>query len=406
MNKLKALIMGALLMVASVSSSSASNTFTWAGPAEVPTLDPHGTALSTAITIYSQIYEPLVRNIGGKGLFPALATEWKAVAKDQWRFTIRQNVKFHDGTAFTADDVVFSLERVRAEGSDLREYLDMVRDVVKVDDHTVDVFTKDPVANLPVRMAMFPMMSKAWSIAHGIEKPSKAMQGEQSYANFNANGTGPFKLTLRRLDDRTELEVNPNYWDKPKHNLDKLVFRPIKDASTRAAALLTGEVDLIDSVPVQDVERLSRDPKIAVSKIGEWRNVYFGMDMGRGTLNGGGPDEKNPFKDVRVRKALFHAIDVEAIKTRILRGLSEPSAMPVAVTVDGYNAAADKRPAYNLDEGKRLLAAAGYPNGFKVDLDCPNDRWVADVQICTAVVSMLARIGIQVNLIAQPSSLF
>jgi len=397
----------AALSVGLLSAPAGAQTFTWAFPAEVPTLDPNGSGVVTAQTLYLLTYERLSRLVPGKGAEPELAESWTQVEPTRWRFKLRSGIKFHDGQALTADDVVFSLDRGRSEGSDLRDYLRLVREVVKVDDLTVDVVSSEPIQILPVFLASFPIMSKAWAVAHKAEKPTRAMDaGEQSYANFNANGTGPFKLISRKVDERTEFAVNEGYWRPVEHNFKKLVFRPIKDPGTRVAALVAGEVDFIDGVPVQDVERLGQDRNLTVTTTPEWRGIFLGLDMAKDTLAGSNVTDKNPFKDVRVRRAVAQAIDVQAIHSRVMRGLSDPGGLVVGPGITGYAKEIDGRLPYDPEAAKKLLADAGYPQGFSVALDCSNDRYMNDQQVCLAIVSMLARVGIKVDLSAQPASLF
>jgi peptide/nickel transport system substrate-binding protein len=216
-------------------------------------------------------------------------------------------------------------------------------------------------------------------------------------------GTGPFKLKSREPDVRTVLEVNKDWWDKKvEHNLGEVVFNRIANAATRVAALRSGEIDMVYTVPPQDTDTLAKDPNTKIIQGPETRVVYLGWDHHRDELLYSNIKGKNPFKDKRVREAMYRSIDVEAIKRTVMRGQSYPTALMVAPVIGGYTKELDVRPALlKPDEAKKMLADAGYPNGFEVTLDCPTDRYVNDEKICQAVVGMLARIGVKVNLRAQ-----
>ena len=223
----------------------------------------------------------------------------------------------------------------------------------------------------------------------------------ENYAHRNAMGTGPFRLALREPDRRSVLENNPGWWDKPEHNLDRVEFTIIGSAATRVAALLSGEIDMIYSVPPQDIDKIGRAPGIRVIQGPELRTVYLGMDQARDELLFSSVKGKNPFKDVRVRRAVALAIDEPAIASRVMRGQGRPTWLMWGPGVNGYDAAQDKRPAVDIARAKALLAEAGYPDGFQVTLDCPNDRYIADEAICTAIATMLARINIKVDVFAR-----
>jgi peptide/nickel transport system substrate-binding protein len=251
------------------------------------------------------------------------------------------------------------------------------------------------------------MMSKAWAEKNNALNSADMTKNEENFATRNAMGTGPFLLKERKAGERTVLVANPNWWDKPNHNLTEVIFTPVPNAATRVAALKAGDIDMMYEVPPADTETLKKEASIAVLEGPETRVVFLGMDQEREELLESNIKGKNPFKDKRVREAFHRSIDVEAIKRTVMRGQSFPTDLMVAPGINGYVKELDKRPALlKPEEAKKLLADAGYPNGFEVGMDCPNDRYVNDEKICQAVVAMLAKIGVKVNLRAQTRNLY
>jgi peptide/nickel transport system substrate-binding protein len=214
-------------------------------------------------------------------------------------------------------------------------------------------------------------------------------------------GTGPFRLVSREPDRKTVLERNPDWWGTPEHNIDRAEFNVIANAQTRVAALLSGEMDMIYSVPPQDMDRIGKTPGVRLIQGPELRTIYLPMDQLRDELLFSSIKGRNPFKDVRVRRAFALAIDEDAIAKRVLRGMAHPTWLMYGPGVNGYDPALDKRPPVDIAKAKALLAEAGYPDGFQLRMECPNDRYVMDEQICTAIASMLARIGIKLDVYAR-----
>jgi peptide/nickel transport system substrate-binding protein len=240
---------------------------------------------------------------------------------------------------------------------------------------------------------------------HKCLDPVNPGKGEESYATSNANGTGPFILESRQPDAKTVLVVNPNWWDKVQHNLTRIVFTPIKSDATRVAAFLSGELDFIHPAPLQDLDRISRTPGFKLLEAPELRIVFLMLNQGPAEPHDSNIKGKNPLKDVRVRKALYQAIDIESILTRLMRGKARITGNFTAPEIRGYDASLDNRFPYDPNAAKKLLADAGYPDGFEIGFDCTNDRYVNDEKIAQAVVSMWARIGIKARLIAQGGSI-
>jgi peptide/nickel transport system substrate-binding protein len=378
--------------------------FRFAYPADLISLDPDTQNETFTNTFLNNIYEALVRFGSNGDIEPALATGWKVVEPTKWRFEIRKGVKFHNGDVLTADDVIFSIKRALAPTSDQRGVIPEVADVRQVSDYVVEIITSEPSPVLIRSLSYILVMNKKWSIANGAEQPADLKKGESNFAGFNTNGTGPFVLKSRTPDVRVELEVNPNWWDKPQHNLTTVTFTPIKSDATRVAALLSNEVDMAWPVPLQDIDRINKTAGMRVLEGPEERTLFLGMDQHRDELLYSNIKGRNPFKDVRVRKAIYQAIDIIAIKDRIMRGKSVPTGLLVAPTLQGFDPALNGRYAYDPRAAKELLKEAGYPNGFEVSLDCPTDRYINDEAICQAITAMLARVGVKVNLIAQTKS--
>ena len=262
----------------------------------------------------------------------------------------------------------------------------------------------DPI--LPNSLTQFGVMSRAWLERNNAARVADLTAREENFATRNAMGTGPFMLSSREPDRRTVLVPNPSWWDRPEHNLTRIEFNVIANDATRVAALLSGEVDMVYTVPPQDMERIGRTQGLRVIQGAELRTIYLGMDQMRAELLKSDVRGRNPFQDVRVRRAMYQSIDIQAIATRVMRGQARPTGQIFGPGVNGFVEANDARPALDLEGARRLLTEAGYPNGFGVTLDCPNDRYVNDEAICTAVTSMLARIGVRVTLNAQTRARF
>ena len=397
----------ALLAAIVVSSLSAhANTFRYAYRIDANSLDPYALAETFTLAFQGLFYEPLIGRGKQLEIVPALATEWEATATDTWRFNLRPNVKFHDGSPFIADDVIFSYERAKKEGSDVEYIVADIKEIKKIDDLTIDIVTKIPYPILPQRLTTWYIMSKSWAEKNGAVDPSSVKKEIRNYATTHANGTGPFMIKSRQQDVSTVLVPNPNWWGPVEHNLTEIVFTPIKSDSTRVAALLSGDVDMIYPVPIQDVDRVNAVAGAHALQGPEMRIIFLHMDSSRDELLESSVKGRNPLKDVRVRKAIYQAIDVEAIREKIMRGASTPAGIMVAEGVVGYDDSLNDRFPHDPDASKALLADAGYEGGFELGMDCPNDRYVNDEKICVAVVGMLAKVGIKVNLLAQTRSKF
>ena len=377
-------------------------TLRWANDGDANSMDPYTRQETFLLTFTQNFYDPLVRRDRQLKVEPALAERWEQPDPLTWRFHLRHGVKFQGGEAFTADDVVFSYKRASGPGSQINSYFQAVKEVKKIDDYTVDFITRLPDPIFLEEITQWGIMSKAWSEAHNATEPADLTKTkEENFATRNANGTGPFILKEREPDRRTTMVNNPGWWDKPEHNLTEVTFNVIGNAATRVAALLAGDVDMIYSVPPQDMQRLGNTGGITLRTTPELRTIHLGFDQIRPELLKSDVKGKNPFQDRRVRQAFYQAIDVKAIQARVMRNQSRPTGMLYGPGVNGFVEANDTRYPYDPEASKKLLAEAGYPNGFGVTLDCPNDRYVNDEAICQAVTAMLARANIRITLAAQ-----
>jgi peptide/nickel transport system substrate-binding protein len=401
---------GLLLLVGILGSAliqpTFAKTFKYSTTGDILTMDPHSQNEGPNNAMKNNIYECLVHRDYNLKVEPSLAVRWEVINPTTWRFYLRKGVKFHEGEPFTADDVVFSFKRNKHQASDMNAYLATVVKVEKVDDYTVDYITKGPDPILLQNLTGHFIMSKSWCEKHKCLEPVRGSTDE-IYSTRHANGTGPFILVERVPDTRTKVRVNPNWWKTKEkmHNLTEATFVPIANAATRVSALLTGEVDMMFPVPLQDIPRVNATPGVRVMQGPELRTIFLGFDQHRDELLDMPDSGKNPFKDVRVRRAFYQAINIEAIHKKVMRGASTPSGMMIAPGIVGWDEELYKRYPYDPEASRKLLTEAGYPDGFPVTFDCPNDRYVNDEAICQSIIPMLARIGIKATLNAQTKGL-
>jgi peptide/nickel transport system substrate-binding protein len=379
-------------------------TFKWSSASDIPTWDIHSQNNALGNGVHAAVYESLVYYNKKFELEPVLATAWKQVSPTQVRITLRQGVKFHDGAPFNADDAKFSLERAMAKTSNYGVYTQGIERVVKVDDYTIDIFTKGPNPVLMRQLTELRMMDREWSEKHKSLEPKDIKTKDENFAHRNSNGTGPFMLKGWEQDVKLTLVKNPARWGKPVDggNVTEIVYQPIKSEATRVAALLSGEVDMVLDPSPADLARLRAAPNLKVVDGAENRTIFFGMDQFRDELPGSNVKGKNPLKDVRVRKALYQAIDIQTINRVTMRGLSQPTGALIAPQVNGWTKKTDARWPYDTAASKKLLSEAGYPDGFEVDFACPNNRYINDEEICQSVAAMWARIGVKARLRTLP----
>lgn len=378
-------------------------TFKWSSASDIPTLDIHSQNNALGNGVHAAIYDSLVYyNSTTFKPEPQLAISWKNVSPTQVRFQLRPGVKFSDGTPLTADDVVFSIARAMAKTSNYAVYAEGIDKAVKVDANTVDILLKAPTPTLINQLTELRIMSKAWAEKNNSTSPKDIKTQEETFAHRNAMGTGPYVVKEWQPDQRLVLAPNPNYWGKNPTNVTEIVYTPIKSQATRLAALLSGETDFVLDPSPQDLPRLRGNADLKVIDGVENRTIFLGMDQHRDELPGSSVKGKNPLKDARVRKALYQAIDINALNRVTMRGLSQNTGTLIAPQVNGWTKKADARWPYDVAAAQKLLADAGYAQGFEVDFACPNNRYISDEAICQAVTAMWARVGVKAKLRTLP----
>jgi len=396
----------ALVALAATSANAQENVFRYSTTGDILGLDPHNNNEGPTNTMKSNLYGRLIHRRPDLSLEPDLATEWERLDDSTFEFTLREGVTFHNGNPFTASDVVYSFERQSQESSDMAFALASVESVEAVDDHTVRIHTSAPDPTLLLNMPNFYIVDEEYMEANDAFEVI-AGAGVTNFANTNANGTGPFRLVEWVQDNRVVVEPFEDHWnhDSRTDNIDRAVFTPIANDATRVAALLSGEIDAMYPVPLQDIPRLEGEANVSVLQGPELRTIFFGFDHQRDELLDMPGSGENPFKDVRVRRAFALAIDKEGIKRVVMRGAATPTGLMIAPGINGFQPDMNEPYPYDPEQAMALLEEAGYADGFPVTFDCPNDRYVNDEAICTAMVPMLERIGIDVTLNAQTKSL-
>jgi peptide/nickel transport system substrate-binding protein len=398
--KVKFALLSLAVMVATPASAA---TFKWSSASDIPTLDIHSQNNALGNGVHAAVYESLVYyNSRTFKIEAQLATDWKLVNPTLMRISLRKGVKFSDGSPFTADDAVFSINRAMAKTSNYGVYAQGIDKVNKVDDNTIEIALKGPNPVLMNQLTELRMMSKAWAEKNKSVEPKDIKTKDENFAHRNAMGTGPFMVESWQPDQKLVLKSNPNWWGKLEGNLTEIVYTPIKTETTRAAALLSNEIDMVLDPSPQDLARMRSNSALKVIDGAESRTIFLGMDQFRDELVGSNVKGKNPLKDQRVRKALYQAIDSNTLNRVTMRGLSQPTGTLVAPQVNGWTKKVDARWPYDLEGAKKLLLEAGYKDGFEVDFACPNNRYINDEEICQAVTAMWSRIGVKAKLRTLP----
>ena len=396
------------LVLALAAMASPAQTLRWASQGDVQSMDPHSQNESLTNAINGQVHESLVNRGKQLEIVAVLATEWQQIEPTLWRLRLRPAVKFHDGSVFTADDVVFSVLRARAGSSDIRVYATALGEPRAVDVLTVEFRLAQVNPVFLQHLTTVQIMSRAWSEKHNATKALDFKNKEEGHAARNANGTGPFMLVAREPDVKTVYKRNPAWWGKFEGNVQQVVYTPIKSDATRSAALISGEIDFVLDPAPQDLPRLRNTLGVKVIEGAENRVLFVGMDQARDKLlYARVPGDKNPFKDLRVRKALYQAVDIETLKTKLMRGQALPTGGITPSPLGAFNdAALEKRLPYDLAAARKLMLEAGYGDGFEVTMDCPNNRYINDEEICLALAAMWAQLEVKLKVNAMPRSTY
>ncbi|MEO8806748.1 MAG: ABC transporter substrate-binding protein [Burkholderiaceae bacterium] len=403
---MKLMFSAALLAALSLGTAQA-QTLRWASQGDAQTMDPHSQNESMTNAMNGQVYEALVNYDKKLGMDTILAASYQMVSPTLWRFKLRPNVKFADGTPFTADDVVFSVLRAREGTSDIKVYANAVGEPKKVDALTVEFNLKDFNPVFLEHLSTIQIMSKAWCEKNKAVKPIDFKNKEEGFASLNSNGTGPFILVSRAPDTKTVYKRNPNWWGKFEGNVQDVIYTPIKNDATRTAALVSGEIDFVLDPAPTDVDKLRNTSGVKVIDGPENRIVFIGMDQSRDELLYSSVKGKNPFKDIRVRQALYDAIDIDTLKTKLMRNQAYPTGGITPSPLAAFNdPEIEQRRPFNLDGAKKLMADAGYAEGFEVTLDCPNNRYINDEKICLSLAAMWARLNVKVRVNGMPRAVY
>jgi peptide/nickel transport system substrate-binding protein len=397
----------ALASAAGLTLSAHAQTLRWASQGDPQTMDPHSQNESMTNMMNGQVYERLTSRGKSLELTPGLATAWTQVNPTTWRFTLRQGVKFHDGGTFNADDVVFSIKRAQEPTSQISNYATAVGEPVRIDDFTVEFRLKSFNPIFLQHLDTLWIMDKEWSEKNRVTKPLDFKNKEETHAAMNTNGTGPYMLVSRQPGVRTTYRRNPAYWGRIEGNVQEIVFTQIANDATRLAALVSGEIDFVLDPAPRDIPRLRSTAGVKVIEGMENRIVFIGMDQGRDELLYSSVKGKNPFKDLRVRQALYHAVDIETMRRQTMNGLALPTGGNTPSTLAYFNdPEIEKRFPFDVERAKKLMADAGYADGFEVTLDCPNNRYINDEEICIALAAMWARINVKVRVSAMPRATY
>jgi peptide/nickel transport system substrate-binding protein len=390
-----------------LTGTAQAQTLRWASQGDPLTMDPQSQNEGLTNAVNGQVYERLTRRDRELVLVPALAESWQQTGPTTWRFKLRAGVKFHDGTPLTADDVVFSVNRAKDPAGTFSVYANALGTPVAIDPLTVE-FRLDKVNPIFLQHAdTVYIMSRAWCEKHRVTKPLDFKNREESHASFAANGTGPFMLISRQPGIRTTFKRYPGWWGKVEGNVQEVVYTPIANDATRLAALISGEIDFVLDPAPRDVQRLRGITGVKVVNGPENRIIFIGMDQQRDELLYGSVKNKNPFKDVRVRRALNHAVDIETLRDKLMSGLAVPTGGNTPSPLAAFNdAEIERRVGFDLALARRLMNEAGYADGFEVTLDCPNNRYVNDEEICIALAAMWAQIKVRLKVNAMPRATF
>jgi peptide/nickel transport system substrate-binding protein len=399
----RSILLRLLTLAVAAPVAALAQTITVGLAADVTSIDPHFHVLGPNQNIAEHVFETLVAKDERQRLKPGLAESWRVIDDITWEVKLRRGVKFHDGSDFTAEDVAFSLARpdtIKNSPSSFTVYTKAIAGVQIVDSHTVRLKTAAPYPLMPNDLSVVPIISKRAATGASTE-------------DFNAGratiGTGPYRFVRWAKGDRIELVRNDAYWGA-KAPWVRAAFRLITNDPARVAALLSNEVQVIEAVPTADLARLKSDPNVTLHSSISYRLIYLHLDSSRDTSpfvteKAGRPLDRNPLKDVRVRKAISKAINRPLIVERVMEGAAVSTGQLMADVFFGYTPKL-KPEAYDLDGARKLLVEAGWPDGFGLTIHGPNDRYVNDERVAQSLAGMLTRAGIATTVVTMPSSVY
>lgn len=383
----------ALIFILAISVTASAKTLKLAMDADPVSLDPHMQLSGGMLQYAHMVFDPLVRWDQKTQIEARLAEKWKRINKTTVRFFLKKGVKFHSGNELTADDVIWTVDRLKTS-VDFKGIFEPFETPKKVDKYTVDIITKTPYPLLlNTATYIFPMDSKFY-VGKDKNGKDKGMINKTGYsfANENASGTGPYMVTYRQQGVKVEFSAYKKYWDKNRGNVEKIILTPIAKDASRVAALLSGDVDFIMPVPPQDFARIDKSDKTKLVTMDGTRIITFQMNQNRVAA----------FKDKRVRQAIVYAVNNVGIAKKIMKKAGTAAGLQSPKGYQGYDAAL--KPRYDLKKAKQLMKEAGYANGFEISMIAPNNRYINDEKIAEAVASMLGKIKIKVNLKTMPKA--
>lgn len=389
----------------------------FAAQGDIATLDPHAKNDRFNNAMVQHLYEPLALRGPDLKVIPGLALTWvpmpaKKGTSTLWRVTLRHGVTFHEGQPFTADDVVFSINRAQSPQSHLQSAANELGQVRRIDTTTVEFDTRRPNPLFVETLTLIPIMSQVWAKAHGTELPGNLSAAQETYAHRHANGTGPLRNAIWKPDVSLTMDANAGWWARANSgwatggslgNVTQVVFQPIQSVATRVAALATGAVDLVVDLSPNDRAYLGSNKALKTVSGIENRIIYFGFDVKSPKLRQSTLSD-NPLKNPLVRQALWQAIDYATLQKQVLKGDHQPTGAMVTPLTTGYAPALDTLPRFDPTAARTQLAQAGYPNGFTLGLNCPSDRHPVDEVLCKAVANFWSKVGITTRLRLQPKT--
>ncbi len=390
-----------ILVICSFDAHADSDTLVISFAGDAATLDPHGRHETTTLSIQGHFFDRLVRLDGDLKIVPDLAVAWRLVNDTTWEFDLRKNVFFHNGEPFNARSAKYSIERAKTHPkSQMKASVPDYKEIIPVEEHKLRLVTKVPQPETLMMLALIHMVPEQYY-----------SQKDDAFLAMNPVGSGAYRFQKWVKDDYIEMTAYEK-WYRGVPDFKKVIIKPIPEAATRVAALISGEIDVCCEVSIPDIPRVERNKNTYLSRVPSQRVMYLQFDV-YSDKGGKAPEaqpgipagQPNPFKDIRVRKAVAHAVNVDEIIKFVMEGSAYPATNMISSNVFGFNPDI-RRPEYSLEKARALLKEAGYPNGFETDFLASNDRYINDQQVGEAIAGQLSKLGIKVNLNAVPKAVF